>query len=121
MRAVYLLIGLLFVGVGAVGVVLPGLPTTPFLLISLWAFARSSPRFHNWLYNHRYFGPGLRRFSEHRVIPLKVKLTSLAFMVAAVSASLLTGQALAATAVLGATCAIGSAYIWSCPSHAEDP
>jgi uncharacterized membrane protein YbaN (DUF454 family) len=46
---------------GVVGLVLPVVPTTPFMLVALWAFSRSSRRFHDWLYHHRIFGPPLQR------------------------------------------------------------
>lgn len=56
-RIFWLLTGLASVAIGAIGVVLPLLPTTPFLLISAFAFARSSSRLDRWLREHRYFGP----------------------------------------------------------------
>jgi len=59
-RPALLLLGWLMVALAAVGVVVPGLPTVPFLLVAAWAFARSSQRFHDWLYNHPRFGPPLR-------------------------------------------------------------
>ena len=80
MRAVYFSLGWLFFALGAIGVLLPVLPTTPFMLLALWAFARSSDRFHNWLYTHRFFGPPLQQWNQHRVIPLPAKIMSVSFM-----------------------------------------
>jgi len=80
MRAVYFSLGWLFFALGAIGVLLPVMPTTPFMLLALWAFARSSDRFHNWLYNHRFFGPPLQQWNQHRVIPLPAKIMSVSFM-----------------------------------------
>ncbi|MDT8386840.1 MAG: YbaN family protein [Thiogranum sp.] len=80
MRSFYLLLGWSFFGLGAVGVVLPVLPTTPFMLIALWAFARSSKRFHDWLYTHRVFGPPLDQWRTHRIIPVKAKIFTLVTM-----------------------------------------
>jgi len=71
---VYLALGWLFFGLGMLGVVLPVLPTTPFLLLALWAFSRSSARLHHWLYQHRIFGPALQRWHQHRIIPMHAKL-----------------------------------------------
>ena len=82
MRPVYLLLGWSFFGLGAVGAVVPGLPTTPFMLLALWAFSKSSQRFHDWLYAHRVFGPPLRQWQTHRVIPVKVKIFSIVTMIA---------------------------------------
>ena len=82
MKPVYLLLGWSFFGLGAVGTVVPGLPTTPFMLLALWAFSKSSKRFHDWLYAHRLFGPPLKQWRNHRVIPVKAKLFSLVTMIA---------------------------------------
>ncbi|USG62647.1 YbaN family protein [Sneathiella marina] len=85
-KILLLLIGWFFVAVGAVGIFLPVLPTTPFLLISLWAFSQSSERFHDWLYNHKIFGPPLQDWSKHGVIPPRAKFVAVGTM--AVSAIL---------------------------------
>jgi len=73
-------LGWIAVGLGLVGVVVPGLPTTPFLLVALWAFSRTSKRFHDWLYNHPRLGPPLRDWRQHGVIPLKAKVLAIATM-----------------------------------------
>lgn len=73
-RPIYLVLGWVFFGLGAVGVVLPLLPTTPFMVLALWAFSRGSVRFERWLYHHRVFGPRLQQWRAHRVIPLRAKL-----------------------------------------------
>jgi len=79
-KLLLLFVGWLFVGVAALGVVLPVLPTTPFLLISLWAFSQSSEKFHDWLYTHRLFGPPLQEWTDHGVIPLRAKIIALSTM-----------------------------------------
>jgi uncharacterized membrane protein YbaN (DUF454 family) len=73
-------LGWLCVGLGMVGVVVPGMPTTIFLIIALWAFSKSSDRFHGWLYNHSRLGPPLQAWSEHRVIPVRAKLLAVTLM-----------------------------------------
>lgn len=80
MRIVYFVLGWVFFALGAIGVLLPVVPTTPFMLLALWAFSRSSVRFHDWLYKHRFFGPPLQMWSKHRVIPLAAKIMSVSFM-----------------------------------------
>lgn len=62
-------LGWLAVVLATLGVVLPLLPTTPFLLLAAWCFARSSPRFHAWLLYRSWFGPYLRHWQEHRALP----------------------------------------------------
>ncbi len=56
------------------GVVLPVLPTTPFLLLALWAFSNGSDTLHHWLYTHKTFGPALQRWHQYRIIPLQAKI-----------------------------------------------
>ena len=65
-------LGFLFVGIGAVGIVLPVLPTTPFLLLAAGCFAQSSERWHAWLINTRLFGGLIRDWEEHRCIARQV-------------------------------------------------
>ena len=82
MRIFLLLVGWVFAGLGLVGVFIPGLPTTPFLLIALWAFSKSSRRFHDWLYNHPRFGPPLREWHREGVISVKIKILAIMTMTA---------------------------------------
>ena len=69
-------VGWLCVALGTVGVVLPGLPTTPFLLLAAWLFSKSSPRFERWLAENRFFGPGLQSWRDERAIALPAKLAA---------------------------------------------
>jgi len=80
MRWSLLLFGWANVGLGVVGIFIPGLPTTVFLLIALWAFSRSSLRFHAWLWNHPRLGPPIRAWHTHQVIPAKAKLLAVTTM-----------------------------------------
>ena len=110
--------GWFFVAVGAIGVVVPVLPTTPFLLISLWAFSQSSERFHAWLFNHRYFGPPLQAWEKHGVIPLRAKIVALSTM--AVSATLviaLTDTPIYGLAGMISLMLIGAGFILTRPSR----
>ncbi|MBF0583191.1 MAG: YbaN family protein [Magnetococcales bacterium] len=79
-RMLFLLLGLLFVGLGLIGAFLPVLPTTPFMIVALACFARSSQRFHDWLFSHPLFGPTLQQWHHHRVIPPMAKAASVTAM-----------------------------------------
>lgn len=76
-RYLLVVLGLLFVGLGGLGIVLPGLPTTPFLLLAAACFAKSSPRLHAWLLANRVFGELIRNWQENRTIPRRAKVIGL--------------------------------------------
>lgn len=80
MRIIFFTLGWTFFALGLIGVFLPVLPTTPFMLLALFMFAKSSKRFHDWLYHHRVFGPPLQLWDQHRIIPVKAKLLSISMM-----------------------------------------
>lgn len=88
-RALFVTLGLTFVGLGAVGVVLPVLPTTPFLLLASYFFVRSSPRLHRWLRNSPLFGSMIRDWEEHRAVRRSVKITALLMVIVVIGATLL--------------------------------
>jgi uncharacterized membrane protein YbaN (DUF454 family) len=74
-KLILTVIGSLSLALGIIGVILPVLPTTPFILFSAWCFYRGSDRFHNWIINHAYFGPIIKEYgdSEGMTIESKVK------------------------------------------------
>lgn len=73
-------LGSLFLGLGILGIFLPLLPATPFLLLATACFARSSKKLYEWLLNNRWFGSYIRNYREGKGIPLKVKIVSLALL-----------------------------------------
>lgn len=68
-----IILGWFFVLLGAIGVLLPVLPTTPFLVLALALFAKSSPRFHQMLLNNRWFGGILRQWEESKTVSRSIK------------------------------------------------
>ena len=81
-RRAWLALAGLCIALASAGVVLPLLPTTPFLLVAAWAAARSSPELHRWLYQHPRFGPLLRDWNEHRALRPRTKCVALVLLVA---------------------------------------
>lgn len=116
-RAALLVLGLLCVGLGVLGAFLPVLPTTPFLLVSLWAFSSSSRRLEAWLLSHKRFGARLVAWRTERVIPLAAKLTAWGSMLASLTFLVLVSASWIALAGAGAVMAIGAIYIARCPSQ----
>ncbi len=80
MRVLYIIAGVLCIILAGLGVLLPGLPATPFLLLASFFFARSSKKMHDWLINHKIFGPILSDFLDHKGIRLHIKIVSLVMM-----------------------------------------
>ncbi|RJT26278.1 DUF454 family protein [Buttiauxella izardii] len=87
-RTILIIIGWLAVVLATLGVVLPLLPTTPFLLLAAWCFARSSPRFHHWLLYRSWFGSYIRHWQVHRALPPGAKPRALIFIVLTFAVSL---------------------------------
>ena len=117
MRPFLFVLGWMLFVVGFVGVFVPVLPTTPFMLLALWCFSQSSQRFHDWLYGHRVFGPPLQQWHEHRVIPRPAKAIAGVFMLA--SLVYLFGYAVMpvwAKTLMTAVIAIGLWFILTRPS-----
>lgn len=116
MRQAYLIIGCLMVAIGAIGVFLPLLPTTPFLLVAAACFARSSPRLEAWLLAHPRFGPFLSAWRQRGAIPRSGKLLSSAGMALGYYAFWRGSSPGPVTAIIVAIVFILiSAYVWSRP------
>ena len=84
MRIILLSLGFLCVALAFIGIFIPGIPTTPFLIVALWAFAQSSKKFHAWLLNHKRFGKVLRNWESHKVVPIKAKILMVILQITAV-------------------------------------
>src|SRR5688572_22134872 len=91
-RWLSVLLGLFFVGLGAAGIVVPVLPTTPFLILASACFVRSSPRLNAWLLRSRLFGPMLRQWQEQGRVQRRVKYAAAGVLLLAVSLSAWIGQ-----------------------------
>ncbi|MDR2085436.1 MAG: YbaN family protein [Bacteroidales bacterium] len=87
MKILFIIIGCISLVLGILGIFLPILPTTPFLLLSSFLFLKSSDRLYNWLINHKYLGKYIKDFQIHRAIPLKVKITSISLLWITISIS----------------------------------
>jgi len=79
--------GTLFIGLGTLGIFLPLLPTTPFLLLAAACYARGSKRFYNWLITNRWFGNYIKNYREKKALPLRIKALSVVLLWATIGYS----------------------------------
>jgi uncharacterized membrane protein YbaN (DUF454 family) len=79
-RALFFVAGTVSLVIGAIGIVLPILPTTPLLLLALGCYCRSSERMTKWVLTNKYFGDYIRRYREGKGIPIKTKIFALAIL-----------------------------------------
>lgn len=116
MKMVWLLLGLLCVGLGLIGAALPLIPTAPFLLLAAFFFARSSENLHSWLITHRIFGPMILEWQERGAIrPSAKKAATLSIVVTFIVSVLLgvPGYVL----IIQAIVLVGvTVFIWTRPS-----
>ena len=85
LRFLWVGLGCLFVGLGAIGAVVPGMPTTVFLVLAAACFIRSSQRLYDWLISNKTFGPYLKDYREGKGIPRRAKVLALSMIVIFVS------------------------------------
>ena len=80
LKVLLIIAGTVSLVLGIIGIFVPLLPTTPFLLLSAAAYFRGSERLYNWLINHKYLGVYIRNYREHKAIPLRAKIFSVTLM-----------------------------------------
>lgn len=114
-RIIWFILGFLSTACGIIGVLLPLVPTTPFLLLATFAFARSSPRLHNWLITHPHLGPPITEWRAHGAINRRAKIMAVAVMVATLSLSAAMGVAIGLLLVQAAVLCTAAAFILTRP------
>ena len=116
-RWLFVTLGVIFVALGAIGVVLPGIPTTPFLILASYFLVRSSPRLHRRLLASATFGPMLRDWEAHRAISARLKRLAIACCVVMIILSVAFGGlpwiARLLVAIAGA---YGISFVWRLPT-----
>ncbi len=118
-RPLLFALGWVCVVLGMIGVFIPGMPTTIFLIVALWAFARSSERFHRWLYEHPRFGPSLQAWSTHRIVPARAKMLAVSVMATSwVIFTIFVAEGWLSSTILGVILLAVAAYIVTRPTKA---
>lgn len=115
-RPVWLALGLLSLAAGLAGIVLPLLPTTPFLLLAAFCFARSSPALHDWIVHHPRLGPPIRDWRTHGAISRNAKIAAVAMLAAALATGILADLGPRVLAVQGIVLLLVGAFLLTRPS-----
>ncbi len=118
-KILWLSLGVISTSLAFIGALLPLMPTTVFLLIATYAFARSSPRLHYWLLHHRHFGPLIRDWQEHGAIATKTKYKAIIAIIATFAISLVFGLGLVFLAIQAAILGCVSLFIATRPATAS--
>ena len=120
-RVLFGLLAYVSLGIGLVAIVVPGLPTTEFILLAAWAATKSSPRLSAWLENHRLFGPILNNWRNGRIIARRAKVSATLSMLfcAGLMLTLLDHGWPIYLAIAGMS--LGNLWIWSRPERVLQP
>ena len=105
------------VTLGLIGVVVPGLPTVPFLLVAAWAGGRGWPRLETWLLEHPRHGPAIRRWRDHRAVPRRAKWAASATMSFSTVLIGFSAAPLAVKVGVPATMAVVACWLWLRPER----
>lgn len=114
-RYFYIALGWLAVGLGLIGVILPVLPTTPFLLVAAFAFGKSSPEARAWLIDHAHFGPAIQNWEENGAISRGAKVLACTMMALVLAISLILGAAWWVIALQATFMGLGALFILTRP------
>ena len=116
MRFVWLVMGLMSMGLAFIGILLPLLPTVPFLLLAAFFFARSSDRMHNWLLSHPTFGPFINDWNQSGAIRPKAKRLATLSVVAVLGVSILLEVPVLVIIIQCVTLSLVMLFIWTRPN-----
>jgi uncharacterized membrane protein YbaN (DUF454 family) len=107
LRVLLISLGVFFIGLASLGIFIPVLPTTPFLLLSAALFARSSERFYRWLIENRLFGKYIKDYREGKGVPIKVKMGAIIILWVTICLSIIFGVEILWVRILLIAVAVG--------------
>lgn len=117
MRILWIIGGVLATGLGLIGIMLPIMPTVPFMLVAAFCFGRSSPRLHAYMLDHPVYGPHIRDWNESGAIRRNAKWLATASMLGSLALSSLLGLPPRMIAIQAAVIAAALVFIWTRPSR----
>ena len=119
-KYIWMGLGFLSLGMAYVGVILPGIPFSIFLVFAAYCFAKSSKRMHDWLYNHKYFGPFLTNWVQKKVFPTKGKYLMIAVMASSLAFLWFTTENMKALLWSGGFMALVAIWAWRFPGSVAE-
>ena len=87
MKLLFSILGSICVGLAVLGIILPLLPTTPFLLLAAYFYSKSSERLYNWIINHKWFGSYIKSFRDGEGVPLNIKIYAISVLWASIGST----------------------------------
>jgi uncharacterized membrane protein YbaN (DUF454 family) len=112
--------GMFNLGMAYIGLVTPGIPFSIFLVMAAFCFSKSSERMHNWIYNHKIFGPFLTNWKDKRIFPKKMKYVMVLMMASTVILTYIFTGNLNAVLYSGLFMALVAIWAWKYPSSVEE-
>lgn len=119
-KAFWVSLGFLFLGIAYIGIVTPGIPWSTPTVVAAYCFAKGSERWHNWIMNHKLFGPFLRNWSEKRVFPIYGKWAMFITMDISLIILWFTTQNWKLVLGLGLIMTLVAVWAWRYPSSVEE-
>ena len=116
-----LVAGWVCVILGVIGVFLPLLPTTPWILLAAYCFGKSSPRFHQWIVSHRFFGPIIENYSSGKGIPRKIRFRGVLLMWLGMVSSMIIVRQWWSVVLLGIIGICVTIYLYRLPAYEDNP
>ena len=113
-------LGFLSLGMAYIGVVVPGIPFSVFLVFAAYCFAKSSKKWHDWLYNHKYFGPFLTNWTQKKVFPTWAKYMMITVMSSSLAFLWFSTGNINAVAWSGGFMALVAIWAWRYPGSVEE-
>lgn len=112
--------GMLSLGMAYIGLVTPGIPFSIFLVMAAFCFSKSSERMHNWIYNHKIFGPFLTNWKDKRIFPKKMKYVMVLMMASTLVLTFVFTGNLTAILYSGIFMALVALWAWKFPGSVEE-
>ena len=119
-RALWYTAGILSLGMAYIGFITPGIPFSIFLVFSAYAFSKSSQKMHDWLYNHKHFGPFLTNWVDKRIFPTRLKYAMILVMSSSLAFLWFTTYNLNAVLWSGGFMALVAIWAWRYPGSEEE-